>query len=234
MVYLSGNTDLTNDIIVAFSETNDPTGNWNLYAIDGNPFDNGTWSDYPALGLSKNDFFITINLLITGESWQTGFDGSIVWQIDKESGFNGDELETELWSGITHESTLIRNMHPISGGSGLRDSMYFISNRNFDLTNDTIFVISLFGHTDDPDASMIQPEWHGWMHHMFDETPDEMSAIGMLLPPPCLLKIIICHYCLYLPPLYLMMTIVLTSSSLCAFSDHTFIIFYLLLLLSFL
>lgn len=21
------------------------------------------------------------------------------------------------------------------------------------------------------DASMIQPEWHGWMHHMYDETP---------------------------------------------------------------
>eukprot|EP01034_Spumella_vulgaris_P022231 gene22232-28345_t len=20
---------------------------------------------------------------------------------------------------------------------------------------------------------MIQPEWHGWMHHMFDETPEE-------------------------------------------------------------
>ena len=85
----------------------------------------------------------------------------------------------------------------------------------------------------DPDASMIQPEWHGWMHHMFDETPDEMSAIGMLLPPPCLLKIIICYYCLYLPPQCLMMTIVLTSSSLCAFSDHIFIISYLLLLLHF-
>jgi NADH:ubiquinone oxidoreductase subunit len=26
-----------------------------------------------------------------------------------------------------------------------------------------------------PDATMIQPEWHGWMHHMFDETPDEMK-----------------------------------------------------------
>jgi NADH:ubiquinone oxidoreductase subunit len=23
------------------------------------------------------------------------------------------------------------------------------------------------------DATMIQPEWHGWMHHVFDETPDE-------------------------------------------------------------
>jgi len=23
---------------------------------------------------------------------------------------------------------------------------------------------------------MIQPEWHGWMHHVFDETPDEMNS----------------------------------------------------------
>lgn len=28
-----------------------------------------------------------------------------------------------------------------------------------------------------PDAAMIQPEWHGWMHHMFDETPEEMEKI---------------------------------------------------------
>ena len=25
------------------------------------------------------------------------------------------------------------------------------------------------------DASMIQPEWHGWMHHMYDETPDQIN-----------------------------------------------------------
>ena len=23
------------------------------------------------------------------------------------------------------------------------------------------------------DASNIQPEWHGWMHHVYDETPDQ-------------------------------------------------------------
>ena len=28
-----------------------------------------------------------------------------------------------------------------------------------------------------PDAAMIQPEWHGWMHHMFDETPDQLDQI---------------------------------------------------------
>jgi len=29
-----------------------------------------------------------------------------------------------------------------------------------------------------PDATMIQPEWHGWMHHVFDETPAEMDALA--------------------------------------------------------
>jgi len=33
-----------------------------------------------------------------------------------------------------------------------------------------------------PDATMIQPEWHGWMHHMFDETPDKMPENKMITP----------------------------------------------------
>ena len=32
-----------------------------------------------------------------------------------------------------------------------------------------------YSNIHNPDATMIQPEWHGWMHHMFDETPDEMQ-----------------------------------------------------------
>jgi NADH:ubiquinone oxidoreductase subunit len=27
-----------------------------------------------------------------------------------------------------------------------------------------------------PDTTMIQPEWHGWMHHVFDETPDKVRT----------------------------------------------------------
>jgi NADH:ubiquinone oxidoreductase subunit len=34
-----------------------------------------------------------------------------------------------------------------------------------------------YSNLHDPDASMIQPEWHGWMHHMFDETPQELDAM---------------------------------------------------------
>lgn len=33
------------------------------------------------------------------------------------------------------------------------------------------------------DSSMIAPEWHGWMHHTFDETPSERAEIlGMHMP----------------------------------------------------
>ncbi len=28
-----------------------------------------------------------------------------------------------------------------------------------------------YSNIHDFDATMIQPEWHGWMHHTFDETP---------------------------------------------------------------
>jgi NADH:ubiquinone oxidoreductase subunit len=34
-----------------------------------------------------------------------------------------------------------------------------------------------YSNLDNPDATMIQPEWHGWMHHAFDETPQELDAM---------------------------------------------------------
>jgi len=174
LVYLSGSSDTTNNIVVAFSESNDPTGNWNLYSLEGNPLNNGTWSDYPALALSKNDFFITLNLLITGESWQTGFDGTIIWQIDKESGYTGGDLESDIWTGITHEGSYIRNMHPVQGGSGLRDSMFFVSNRNFDETNDTVFFVSLFGHQGDVNSELT-------VNPLISNTPYGMPPQGRQL-----------------------------------------------------
>jgi len=28
------------------------------------------------------------------------------------------------------------------------------------------------------DATMVQPEWHGWLHHMYDEVPGEQASEG--------------------------------------------------------
>ena len=35
-----------------------------------------------------------------------------------------------------------------------------------------------YSNIHDYDASMIQPEWHGWMHHVFDETPEEAASLA--------------------------------------------------------
>lgn len=73
-------------IIVGFSQTNDPTGDWNLYTVDGNPLSTNTWSDYPMITITEDEFFITINSIGVNEPWETGFKQTFVWQIDKYSG----------------------------------------------------------------------------------------------------------------------------------------------------
>jgi len=45
--WLAGNTSNSSLIVIGFSETNDAAGNWNLYALTGDPNNNGQWSDYP-------------------------------------------------------------------------------------------------------------------------------------------------------------------------------------------
>lgn len=34
-----------------------------------------------------------------------------------------------------------------------------------------------FSDIHNPDPVLIPPDWHGWMHHVFDETPDEMRKL---------------------------------------------------------
>ena len=59
LVCLNGFTDSTSDIIVGFSQTNDPTGTWNLYSLPGDPLNNNLWTDYPIIALTQGELFIT-------------------------------------------------------------------------------------------------------------------------------------------------------------------------------
>jgi hypothetical protein len=144
-VFLYGSNPVVSQIVVAFSEAGNPLGDWNIYTLPGNPFDNNRWTDYPAISQNAEDLFITGNLIIPGEPWQTGFDGTIIWQIPKSSGYEGDEdLETLLWSAVNLEGNLIRNINPVDGEMTFDDNnMFFLSNRNFALANDTIFFIEV-------------------------------------------------------------------------------------------
>ena len=73
LVCLVGFVDTTSKIIVGFSQTNDPSGNWNLYTLPGNPLNNNLWSDYPMIAMTNKELFLSINLLYNNQPWQTGF-----------------------------------------------------------------------------------------------------------------------------------------------------------------
>lgn len=146
ITFLAGNKIATSKIIVGFSQTNDPTDEWNLYEVPGNPLDDESWSDYPMISITKDEFFLTMNLLREGGTWQESFKQTVIWQFNKESGYKGEELISELWSDINFDGKPIRNLCPVKGGAGVYGpNMYFLSNRNFDLENDTIFFVEVTG-----------------------------------------------------------------------------------------
>lgn len=144
VVCLSGFTDSTSNIIVGFSQTNDPTGGWNLYALPGDPRDDSLWTDYPIMALSPQELFLTANLLYNDQPWQTGFARSLCWQIDLDSAYAGAPLLTQLWDSVYFGGRPVRNLCPIQGGSAPSGhGMYFLSNRNLAVANDTIWIMRI-------------------------------------------------------------------------------------------
>ena len=145
IVYLSGRTPGDSKNIIGFSSTNNPTDEWYVYEVDGNPRDASNWTDYPAISLTEDELFLTINMIIPNVSWQVGFDGSIIWQIPLEDGFNGAPTINAVWhDDIKYDNKYVRNLHPVIGADGPKGpNAYFLSNRNFDLENDSVFLIEV-------------------------------------------------------------------------------------------
>lgn len=156
-VHLAGaSSDTLTNIIVGFSQTSDPTGLWNMYKIPGNPVSNDTnLTDFPAVALTDKELIITANLLHYGGSWQNSFDESVIWQVDKNSGYKGNALQSRLWHNINYDNNSIRNLHPVQGGDRLfGPNFYMMSNRNFATQNDTFFLLEVTNTLNDPAASL--------------------------------------------------------------------------------
>jgi hypothetical protein len=153
-VVLSGTNQYSN-VVLAFSQTADPAGVWNLYKLSGNPFHDSTWFDYPAIAITENEFFLTGNQLRYNSSWQTGFNQTIIYQVNKASGYAGDSLEMNLWSDIDYVGRPIRNLHPVKGGGSIKGpEQVFLSNRNFAIQNDSIFIVKINGEIGTPACSL--------------------------------------------------------------------------------
>ncbi len=163
--FLAGSNSSNTDIVVAFSETADPTGNWNIYSLPGNPNELNEWTDYPMISITNEHVYITINLLKDNESWQLGFIETIIWQMDKSTGYDGIDLGVERIDGITFGGQNIRNLCPAeSATESMFDDIYFVSNRNFAVEADSFFLVKV-----DPNAS--SPEEQVEINFIQSDTP---------------------------------------------------------------
>ena len=134
----------TSQIEVCFSSSSDPNDPWYVYSLPGNPLDNNRWTDFPAIAITDEKLYFTANLIIPNVSWQEGFDGSVIWEMDLEDGYSGsNDFEPELYYDIKFDGKFTRNAHPVPGAEGVAERMFFLSNRNFDLENDTIFFMEI-------------------------------------------------------------------------------------------
>jgi hypothetical protein len=142
IVFLNGTTHEVNTPIVCFTQTNDPLGAWNCYKLPGNPLaGDTTWSDYPIVSISKDELFMTFNLLKDSMDWRVGFTRSIIWQIPKAEGYAGTDLNSKLYSEIKYDGRYVWSICPVHGADVLQSpNMYFVSVRPDAEQNDTLFL----------------------------------------------------------------------------------------------
>ncbi len=177
LLTLNGFTDSTSSIILGFSQTNDPKGAWNLYTIPGNPKNNGLWTDYPMMSVSPKELFITVNLLYPDSSWQTGFVETIIWQLNKAEGYSGAALNMQMHDSINWNGKPIRNLCPARGGSmPYGPNQYFVSNRNFGVDCDTVFVVEITDTIGAPSQQLTVKQLNSNKQYSFP--PDARQAFG--------------------------------------------------------
>jgi hypothetical protein len=157
LVCFSGNLSTESTIMVGFTQTNDPTGAWNFYTLNGNSFNDSTWSDYPIISVSDKDFFITFNQVKDNVSWTVGFKQSVIWQIDKQNGYNGMPLQYTLWSDIKYNGVPLRNICPAKyQTANMGTNMYFLTLRNVASSNDSIFLTEITDSYQSGNAQITQ------------------------------------------------------------------------------
>ncbi len=141
---LHGSSSQQSELFICFSKTNNPaTGSWWVYRIQANQAHPGSWFDYPSIGISNNELYISGNMFTdAGQS-----SGNIVFQIEKNACYNGQNINYQYWSNVQHENERAFTMVPLSFGQqgNYGPGVYLVANETsepsdriflFDITND--------------------------------------------------------------------------------------------------
>jgi hypothetical protein len=72
-------------VLLAVSQTSDPTGPWNRYSVDVDA-GNTTWADYPTVGFNKSWIVVSLNMYsLAGDA----FSGTQTYAFDKDKAYAG-------------------------------------------------------------------------------------------------------------------------------------------------
>jgi|GEM_PF-225737 len=139
--FMHGVTNKSSFIVVGFSQTNDPTKPWNVYKIPGTPIADTVWSDYPIVSQTKEDVYFTVNLLANGSSWEEGFREAVIWQLNKQDGYDGKSLRKNFFHNLKYENVSLWSICPMQNGPFPDGSdNYFLTVRPYSRQNDTVFL----------------------------------------------------------------------------------------------
>jgi YVTN family beta-propeller protein len=76
-------------VLIAVSQTDDPTGNWNRYSIDAD-IDDNEWADYPSVGFNNQWITVSGNMY----SMNGGYSTNRIWVLNKNTLYTGGTLTT--------------------------------------------------------------------------------------------------------------------------------------------
>lgn len=112
----------TSKVLIAVSQTSDPTGTWNFFGYDHDGTD-VEWADYPMVGFNKNWIAVSINDFTIATS---AFNGANCYVFDKAALYGGTSTVTKIDFG-----TSVGNVHqPVETYDNTTDTLYVIQRWN--------------------------------------------------------------------------------------------------------
>jgi len=140
MVVLSTSASATSKVVCCFSKSGNPNDGWWYYKLTGNPLNNGCWFDYPKIGVSNNEVYVTGNLFLDNGTYNQ----SVIYQMTKASGYSGQAMSWRYWNNITNAPfTMVPASYGQQGNYG--PGIYLVSTEE----NGSSDKIYLFDLTDD-------------------------------------------------------------------------------------
>jgi hypothetical protein len=151
MVVLCTSASATSKVVCCFSKSNNPSDGWRYYKLTGNPLNNGCWFDYPKIGVSNNEVYVTGNLFLDNGTYSQ----SVIYQITKAPGYSGGTLNWQYWYNITNSPfTLVPASFGQQGNYG--PGIYLVSTHASGTLNEIYF----YDLTDDMTGS---PQLNAYM-----------------------------------------------------------------------